>query len=177
MLSRLAKLLLILTSFAPVLLTLSFVSWLRGEQWWQVILFIATAVLLTLMAIAIIFEARRRLELIPITVESLKTVDREIIGFIVAYLLPLISNPSLPNIDWRVGAFVLAIFFVVVWGTHSYHFNPLLGILGFHFYEVTTDGKVTFVLITRRDLRHTQKVTRVVQISEYMILDATEEER
>lgn len=177
MLSKLAKLLLVLTSLAPILFSFSFVSWLRGRPWLEVVTYLLVAACLTVIAVAIIRQSRRHLTKSTIQIESLKTVDKEIIGFLLAYLLPLVSHPLAPVIDWRVGAFVLAIFFVVVWGTHSYNFNPLLGILGFHFFEVTTSAKVTYVLITRQDLYNTRNVTDVVQISEYMLLDATMEKK
>jgi len=173
MLSGTAKLLLVLTSFAPVLLTLAFMSWLQGQFKWGGVSNLSAAGLLIAIAVLTIHQAARRLETFEIQIQSLRTVDREIIGFLVAYLLPLISQPSAPLIDWRVAIFVLALFFMVVWGTHSYHFNPLLGMLGFHFYEVTTTGNITYVLITRKDLRRTRSVGRVVQVSEYMLLDAT----
>jgi hypothetical protein len=69
--------------------------------------------------------------------------------------------------------FVAVIFPVVIWGTHPYHFKSILGIIGFHFYEVTSSENVTYVLITQGDLRNTKNVNQVVQISEYMLLDVT----
>ena len=173
MLSRAAKPLLVLTSFSPILVTYSFVSWLHGSFRWTGAGLLVAAGLLVVLTMAIIHEAAHRLETFEIEIVFLKTGDREIVGFLVAYLLPLVTRPSVPVIDWRVAAFVLAIFFGVIWGTHSYHFNPLLGILGYHFFEVRTSSNVTYVLVTRKDLRTTRGVNRVVQVSEYMLLDAT----
>lgn len=173
MLNRFAKLLVVLTSFAPVLLTYAFLSWLRGGFLWSGAGLLGAAIGLLVLAVAIIHQAARQLEVFDIEIVFLKTVDQEIVGFLVAYLLPLATQPSIPSIDWHVGGFILAIFFVVIWGTHSYHFNPLLGVLGYHFFEVRTSNNVTYVLITRKDLRTTRGVNRVVQVSEYMLLDAT----
>ena len=58
-----------------------------------------------------------------------------------------------------------------MWGTHSYHTNPILTFFGYHFYEVTTPQNVSFLLITKRDLRNTKNISTVVQITDYMILD------
>jgi hypothetical protein len=66
---------------------------------------------------------------------------------------------------------VLLIFFLVVLTSNSYHMNPLVGAMGYHFYEVTANG-VTYVLISRRTLHHVRGGHRVVTIADYMLLDA-----
>lgn len=161
-----------LTSFAPVLLTLAFSAWLESRFRWAGAGYLLAFASLVALALGVLRAARLRLERVHIEIRSLKTVDREILGFVIAYLLPMLSQTTSPVLDWRVAVFVLIVFFAVVWGTHSYHFNPVLGVIGFHFFEVTTEGQVTYVLITRKDLRHTQGVTEVVQVGEYMVLDA-----
>jgi hypothetical protein len=70
-------------------------------------------------------------------------------------------------------AFVLALIFGVVWTTHSYHCNPILGVFGYHFYEVTADTNVTFILITQRTLRDCKAITQVVQLTDYIVLDTS----
>lgn len=173
MLTRLAKLALVTTAFAPILVTVAFVAYSR-EQFCPVGVYsLLAAGSLILLCWCIILTARARLERLSFTVTSLKTVDQEVLGFVVTYLLPLIAAEPL-KFDVLTILFMTSIFFVVIYGTHSYHFNPILGIFGFHFYEVQTTGNITYVLLTKRDLRNTKNVSQVVQISEYMVLDATE---
>ena len=69
--------------------------------------------------------------------------------------------------------FVLLVFFLAIWTTHAYHFNPLLVVFGYHFYEVTNEGNVTYVLITRSTLRATSGVTAVRELTDYILLDAS----
>src|ERR1700752_285655 len=173
MLNRFAKITLVATSFAPVLLTTAFVAYRKGQFIPVGLGCLVVAVLLTSVCLGIIHEARARLEQLTFSVDSLKTADQEVLGFVVTYLLPLIGADSL-GVDSLVVVFITIIFSVVIWGTHSYHFNPVLGVFGFHFYEATSSGNITYILITRRDLRNTKHVNRVVQISEYMLLDATD---
>lgn len=64
-----------------------------------------------------------------------------------------------------------AMLLFVLWGTHSVQVNPILGMLGFHFYEVETKDGITYLMITRRNISHVKSVDMVVQISEYGILE------
>ncbi|RWT04598.1 hypothetical protein [Aeromonas caviae] len=52
-----------------------------------------------------------------------------------------------------------------------YHFNPLLGLMGWHFYKVSTPEGVTYVLVTKKELRRAQEGLTVVQLTEYIVLD------
>lgn len=156
-----------------MLLTASFVSWLRRDFVPVGLSFLLIAVGLCVLCFLLITAASRQLERIAFRLNSIKTADMEIVGFVIAYLLPL-ANSSTTTIDPAVLAFVLAIFALVVWGTNSYHFNPLLAFFGYHFYEVTTAEAITYVLVTRRTMRDTTKVQHVVQLTEYMMLEAGE---
>src|SRR5215207_1949895 len=51
--------------------------------------------------------------------------------------------------------------------------NPLLAMPPFryHFYEVTTDEEVTFILVSRREIVNTREPVEVQQISRYMFLE------
>ena len=111
------------------------------------------------------------LERLPVKIKAVKTVDKEIVGFLLVYLLPLI-NQSQNSISLPVLVFVAVIFFFIVYNSHAYHFNPLLGIFGYHFFEVTIEGDITYVLITLQNITDCKAVSQVVQLTEYMILDA-----
>jgi hypothetical protein len=63
------------------------------------------------------------------------------------------------------------IFFLVVLTSNTYHMNPLVGALGYHFYEVATAG-VTYVLISKRTLHHVRGRHRAVMVADYMLLDS-----
>jgi hypothetical protein len=106
-----------------------------------------------------------------VEISSVKTADREIGGFILVYLLPLINESTL-KIDCTILIFVMCLFFIVVLKSNAYHFNPLLGFLGYHFYEITVVGEVSYVLISKKTVRNCKNIKEVVHISEYMILEA-----
>lgn len=176
MLGRIAKIALVLTSFAPVFLTLAVIEGSKGGFSRATLLYIGVAVFLIIACLAIIKASGRRLAKHDFQITSLKTADSEIVGFMLAYLLPLVADSASTRINPAATGFVLLLFLSVVWSTHSYHFNPILGLCGYHFYEVETTGNVTYVLMTRRSLANTRKVQSVVQLTEYMVLDAQENE-
>lgn len=184
MLNRLAKLALVSTALAPICLTLWFVeissAWQRGLPWlenlaahWQVGSgYLLTALVLSGLCFGLVWlsASRHGLERLPVKIKSVKTVDKEIVGFLLVYLLPLI-NQSQSTISVPVLVFVAVIFFFIVYNSHAYHFNPLLGFFGYHFFEVTIEGDITYVLITRQNITDCKAVSQVVQLTEYMILD------
>ena len=89
-------------------------------------------------------NASCRLEQLPITIKKAKSADKEVIGFFVAYVLPLLfrggRSPDLGA--WLMSAGMLLF---VLWSTHALHVNPVLGLFGFHFYEVDTARGVTYL--------------------------------
>ena len=171
MLNRFAKLSLVATSLAPIFLTLWFIDFSKRWVWSDGLIFLAAALFLTFICWGLLSLSKAKLEKLPLEITSVKTADREIVGFILVYLLPLINESSL-KINSTVLAFVTGLFFIVVLTSHSYHFNPLVGSLGYHFYEVTIAGGVSYVLMSKKSIRNCKNIKKVVHISEYMILEA-----
>jgi hypothetical protein len=113
-----------------------------------------------------------QLGVIKVKLFRAKTSDREVIGFLLAYVLPLALTGSVaakPD-GWSL-LYLVVLFGAVVWGTHAYDFNPLLGLIGYHFYEVEVEGGITYVVISKRTIVDVQQVTEVVQLTEYVLLD------
>lgn len=186
MLNKLAKIALVSTALAPICLTLWFIeinnAWQRDMSWaenlaahWLVggSYAMATLILSGLcFGLILLSGSSHGLERMPVKIKSVKTVDKEIVGFLLVYLLPLI-NQGQNTINLPVLVFVAFVFFFIVYNSHAYHFNPLLGFFGYHFFEVTIEGDITYVLITRQNITDCKAVSRVVQLTEYMILDVS----
>lgn len=182
MLNKVAKLAMVATSLAPICLTLWFVeisnSWDSKQEIgkniaanWQVGgLFLIAAVLMSLLCFGLIWLSGRNLEKLPVKIKAVKTVDKEIVGFLLVYLLPLMNQGG-STISVSVLAFIAVIFFFIVYNSHAYHFNPMLGFFGYHFYEVSIESDITYVLITRQNITDCKSITQVVQLTEYMIQD------
>lgn len=170
MLNKFAKLSLVATSIAPIFLTLWFVDFSENWNWTEGWEYLIVTIILTLLCWSLLRLSKTNLENIPVEIESIKTADNEIIGFLLAYLLPLVDKTQL-NVDVPVLIFVLLLLFIVVATSNSYHFNPLVGFLGYHFYEATLKSGVTYVLISRKSIKDGKNIKSVVQLSEYMIME------
>lgn len=172
--NKLAKACLVTTSFAPVLVTYAFVLWLDKKPWQTIFIIIVIAILLMLLCINVLSIAKKKIQIVDFPINSIKTADGEVLGFLVAYLIPFITLTS-EQVNGTVLLFIFALFILVIWSTNSYHINPLLTLFGYHFYEVTTSNNITFLLITKRDLRNSSSIKKVIQLTEYMVFDVKEE--
>jgi len=170
MLNKAAKLTLVATSLAPICLTLWFVEFSKAWDWQAGWVYLLVAVLLTLLCGGLVWLSGKKLEKLPVKIKAVKTVDKEIVGFLLVYLLPLINQTS-NTISLPVLIFIAVIFFFIVQNSHAYHFNPLLGFFGYHFYEATLEGDITYVLITKQNIADCKSINQVVQLTEYMILE------
>lgn len=171
MLRFLPKFLLVCTAFAPVMLTQAAVWLYDGERDKQ-----GPSVFLVLLALGLVWLCdvvirRSAIELAsnPVKVSAIKPADKEIIGFVLAYLLPLARGSGFEGFPMLV---VLIVFFAVIMTSNAYHTNPLLGFLNYHFYEVTI-ANVGYVLISKCDLHNINSIQRVANLTDYMLLDTT----
>ena len=168
MLRVLPKFLLVATAFAPVMLTSAVVSFSKGEISAGAWLVVATVVAVT-TCVAVMSSAAKKLPRNRVTIKSIKPADKEIIGFVLAYLLPLARGSQFETLPLIAA---LVIFFLVVMTSNAYHTNPLLGLLEYHFYEVIIDD-VGYVLISRKNLHSIRRVNEVVSLTDYMLLDVS----
>jgi hypothetical protein len=175
MLGRLVRVLLALTSIAPLAVSLAYVFAAKEHNVQWAVIAALSCVLLGAIALWIMDSAARRLEQLPIIIKKAKSADKEVIGFFIAYALPLIfRGEGTPDLGaWTVAA---AMLLFVLWSTHALQVNPVLGLFGFHFYEVETVDGVTYLLISRRRISNVMSVTCVVQLSEYGLLEGLEKE-
>ena len=170
MLSKVIRVVFALTAVAPLAVSLAYV-FAREHALAYAALALVGCLILAWISKEVVSAASKRLERVPITIKKAKSADKEVLGFFVAYALPLIfRGQGTPDLGaWIVAGIMLLL---VLWGTHSLQVNPVLGLLGFHFFEVETDDGITYLLITERRIDAAKSVVSVVQLSEYGILEA-----
>lgn len=171
MLSRLVRVLLALTAIAPLSISLAF-QFARSKNYLWAGGAFALCLCLGLLARLIISLASSRLEPLSAKILKAKSADKEVIGFFVAYALPMIFRGQSASPDLTAWLFAAGMLLFVLWGTQSTQVNPVLGVLGFHFYEVETDGGITYLMITRRRINNVLTIKKIVQLSEFGILEA-----
>lgn len=172
MLGKIIRILLALTAIAPISISLAYIYAQKDQNYQLAIIAAFFCLLLGSLALWIIDKSQQRLEKIPIVIKKAKSADKEVIGFFVAYALPLVfrGQSSLDLGAWAIAAFML---FFVLWSTHSIQVNPVLGLFGYHFYEVETSDGITYLLISKRRIGNVLTIKNVVQLSEYGILEAS----
>ncbi|WP_417663022.1 hypothetical protein [Pseudomonas sp.] len=169
MLSSVAKVLLTSTSIAPVGLTYAWVAWFNGDHIFSG-LAVAASLTLVLICIWMLRYAKKNLEHFNFSVSTVEAADRENMGFLLLYLLPLFTS-SFGALNWMVWVPTLIIFAIITSTGYSYHFNPLLGVMKWHFYKVGTPEGVTYVLITKKELRRASSPLIAAQLTEYIVID------
>jgi len=169
--NKIAKILLVTTSFAPIILTYAFVIWVCDGSLITIVSLLAVVVFLVIICLALLKFAKTQIEVQKIEITSISSADGEVLGFVIAYLLPILSLTN-PSIDFKVILFIGVMFLIVIWSTNSYHVNPLINMFGYHFYEISSNDNISYLLLTKKELRKTTSIKSIIHITEYMILDA-----
>ena len=158
---------------SPVLLTYAWVAYLENGLTLAAFLFVA-CIVLVLLCVILLKYASKNLERKPFKAVSVEAADCENTAFLLLYLLPLFTE-NIVTLNWQVWVPVTLIFAVVAATGYAYHFNPLLGLIGWHFYKVNTEYGVTYVLITKKHLKNANEAVAVVQLTEYIVMDLVEQ--
>ena len=121
----------------------------------------------------IIKFSEKKIEILPIKVKSVAPADREVAAFLIAYILPMLNIVNL-NI-WTI-IFIVGLLYIAILTTSNYHFNPILSLFfGYHYYEVEIEEnngeKTTYILMTKKTIRSSRDVKKVVQVSDYMLME------
>ena len=146
-------------------------GWPIGEdKATQAVVLLLVCGTLILICRGMLWYSKSHLERTNFKANSVEAADRENTAFLILYLLPLFTA-DFSSLNWQLWVPAILIFGVVVATGYSYHFNPLLGLMGWHFYKVGTAEGVTYVLITKRHLKNATETIEVGQLTEYIVLD------
>ena len=92
------------------------------------------------------------------------------LGFYVAYAMPLLFR-DMSSLDFGLITVAVVMFIFVIWSTGTFQVNPVLGLLGYHFYEVELKGGISYLLVTRRRIDDLSSISNVNQLSDHALLD------
>lgn len=172
MLSAIAKPLLVSTSLSPVLIAYGINAYSDGKDAWDYLRWFGAAILLVCLCLMIMQFAKTKLERQHLRFRSIKCSDKEVMTFLLAYLLPLIPAKTIGISGHTLtGIFVFVMFFLAIYHSNAFNFNPLLGLLGYNFYEVQSEDGMSYLLITRMHLLKSEQVAEVVQLFPYTFLN------
>lgn len=169
--NKLGKLILMLTSLAPILGAFAVNSFAHNEVqtslWYS-----GLGVLLVLICWLVILSCKQSLPEEPLTTKKVKTSDKEVLAFLLVYLMPLFTKDLIFTGNWFTPVYILAIIAFCVYHSNAFTFNPLLSMAGYHFYEVENENGMTYLLISKRTIHRHDNVLRVKRIADYIYLEA-----
>ena len=169
--NRFYKLLFAVTSLAPITGAYAINQFIDGQNLVGVGLIVAGISLMILCWALLIFAARNQ-QTEPLHVQEVELADKEILPFLIVYLLPVISRDFFDFLANPLPCFfVLFTLLFCIYNSNSFHFNPLLAMAGYHFYEVKTESGIPYTLITRKTIRNKNYTTSVKELSTYVYLD------
>lgn len=171
MLNQFAKFLLVATSLSPVLGAVAVNQFGLGKPWLNWLPWLAVALLLVIICWLLLKYAARNAQKHRFRIEQFESNDKEVLAFLLAYLLPFISSKDMAfEGQWMTGAYILAIIFLVIAHAGAFHFNPVMGLLGYHFYGVKSREGVSQLLISKAELRRTGKEIETVRLAHNIYL-------
>jgi MFS family permease len=166
MLNTLARFLLVSTSMSPLLGAVAVNQFGRGEPAARWGAWLAVAILLVFLCWALLRYADKNAQQHQFHIKEFERNDKEVLAFLVTYLLPFLSTEKMGFAgDWLTGAYVLAIIFLVIAHAGAFHFNPVMGLLGYHFYAVKNGDGVSHLLISREELRRPGRDVKTVRLA------------
>lgn len=157
------------SAIAPIALTYAWVAYTQGEE--SVAIYAVVAGIVAVgVCLCVLRYAQKNIERMDFKPKSIEAADRESIGFMMLYLLPLFTD-KVNTLNWSLWIPTVAVFAAITAFGYGYHFNPLLGLLGWHFYKIESAEGVTYVVITKKHLRAASQALTVGQLTEYILID------
>ncbi len=173
--TRLAQLLLVLTSIAPVVFVYGASVALRNRTL-AILLFIVVVVFF-LSCWAILSLAKRYVEHEPKQIDDVAGLEKESLAFLVAYALPVVTAAAKPitNGEWlsvalSLGAFLISMA-LLVWQQQLFYANPVAALLGYHFHSAKCPTGERVLVVSRKKTLTVKAPLSVAVLSDYLWLD------
>jgi hypothetical protein len=172
MLNRFAKFLLVATSLSPILGAVAVNQYSLGKPISSWLPWLIVALLLVLICWGLLQYSAHNAQKHTVHIAQFESNDKEVLSFLLAYLLPFISSKDMAfEGQWMTGAYIIAIIFLVIVHAGIFHFNPVMGLLGYHFYGVKNSEGVALLVISRAELRRPSKDVEAVRLAHNIYLN------
>ena len=175
--SRIAKTPLVATSLAPAMGAFALIA-LQKRNWQQALGFLIAALTLVILCYLLKLYAESHGERRTLSVTAVQSTDKEALAFIIAYLLPFLTG-KVPNISdpeyWELTVYAYCVIGLVIYNSHAFHPNPVLAMFRYHFYQVTADNGMTYLLVTKNVVRSQTLDVPVTRLADYVYLEVRPE--
>lgn len=171
MLNRFAKFLLVLSSLSPMLSAVAVNQLALGKPFAEWSPWVVSALLLVFICWGLLYYVAGNAQKHKLKIEQFEDNDKEVLAFLLAYLLPLVSvKDTVAEIHWLTGAYVIVIILLVFTHARAFHFNPVMGLLGYHFYSLKNGEGISLLLISRSELKRSGKELDIVCLAHNIYL-------
>ena len=156
---------------SPVLGAVAVNQFAHHKHWTRWGAWLAAALILVLLCWALLQYAAKNAQRHLFHIKEFERNDQEVLAFLLAYLLPFVASENMAFTgDWLTGAYILGIIFLVIAHAGAFHFNPVMGLLGYHFYSVKNGDGVSHLLISKQELHRPGKDLRTVRLAYHIYL-------
>lgn len=163
------------TALSPVLGAVAVNEIARDHSFKSWAGWLIAAALLICLCWWLLAYAKKNAEVLVLHISEFERNDKEILGFLLTYFLPLLSaNDMTFKGAWLTGAYILLVIFLVFAHAGAFHFNPVMGLLGYHFYSVKNAEGMSHVLISRVELRRAKIDIRTVRLAHGIHLNVSD---
>ncbi|MFK8265708.1 anti-phage protein KwaA [Capnocytophaga cynodegmi] len=98
---------------------------------------------------------------LPENVDKIENVNWENLTFLATYIIPLLSFNFGEGRNRLIFFLILLIMGIMFTKTNMYYTNPILAILGYHIYKLSTKNKEDIIVISRDVLYNKDKIKLV----------------
>ena len=169
MYSKIIKTVLVLTGLVPIAMVYAWVAISEGDYWIAFWLIIGFSVLVS-ACWAILTHSRGNIEAMPFKYTTVEPADQENISFVLLYLSPLFVN-KMSEVNLNVLIPSAIVYAALIATSYTFQYNPLISLMGWHFYKVASTEGVTYILLTTKKINNLDQIAEVGQLTGYMLLD------
>ena len=171
MINELQKLLYKLGCAAPILVTLGITLIYQNHNRIFCIIIILLGVILSLYTVVFVKLCEKKLPALEITVESISKGDREVYGYIVSYIAPVVG--FVWDMNYMVWGIIVVGFVVLMYKVNSMECSPLLCLFNYHCYKVQLSTGISecIVISKKKSMRNGQQLKRVVRVDDMLLID------
>lgn len=116
--------------------------------------------------------SQKKLEIVPISVNSVKSKGSFAFAVIIAYVLPF-SNLVLADYNTWLSLSIAGLALLFLFMSNTVWPNPVLMLVGYHFYEISNiNGSEELLLISRRDsIQDAKTIKKVIALWNYLMIE------
>tara|TARA_R110002111_G_scaffold100976_6_gene156480 strand:- start:40596 stop:41165 length:570 start_codon:yes stop_codon:yes gene_type:complete len=169
--NKFGKLLLVITSLAPVLGAFA-VNAFSHRKFMEGATITFIGLCLVFICLLLIEGCLTTIQVEPLNVSKVKSVDKQTLTFLLVYLLPFLTENTIVFAgDYLTTGYVFVVIGLAVYHSNAFTFNPILALRDYHFYEVESNEGMVYLLMTKEILHTQSKQFEVVKLSDYLYLD------